>query len=132
MSARRKKGDSCRSGLLFPDKSGKPVDPDFFNSLFAKIKKSAGLKELRFHDLRHFFASLLISQGFSPKYVCDQLGHSSIQMTFDKYGHLFPRAREEASVKLEEAIRKGRQDASASGMLADDDEINQKEESPKY
>ena len=74
MSARRKKGDSCRSGLLFPDKSGKPVDPDFFNSLFAKIKKSAGLKELRFHDLRHFFASLLISQGFSPKYVCDQLG----------------------------------------------------------
>jgi hypothetical protein len=45
---------------------------------------------------------------------------------------LFPRAREEASVKLEEAIRKGRKDAIASGMLADDDEINQEEESPKY
>ena len=72
-------------GLLFPDKNGKPLDPDFFDSLFAKIKKSAGLKEIRFHDLRHFFASLLISQGFSPKYVCDQLGHSSIQMTFDTY-----------------------------------------------
>ena len=119
-------------GLLFPDKNGKPLDPDFFDSLFAKIKKSAGLKEIRFHDLRHFFASLLISQGFSPKYVCDQLGHSSIQMTFDTYGHLFPRAREEASAKLEEAIRKGRKEAIASGMLADDDEINQKEESPKY
>jgi hypothetical protein len=59
--------------------------------------------------------SLLISQGFSPKYVCDQLGHSSIQMTFDTYGHLFPRAREEASAKLEEAIRKGRKEAIPSG-----------------
>ena len=119
-------------GLLLPDKNGKPLDPDFFDSLFAKIKKTAGLKEIRFHDLRHFFASLLISQGFSPKYVCDQLGHSSIQMTFDTYGHLFPKAKEEASAKLEEAIRKGRKEAIASGMLADDDEINQKEESPKY
>ena len=121
-----------RIGLLFPDKNAKPLDPDFFDSLFAKIKKSVGFKQIRFHDLRHFFASLLISQGFSPKYVCDQLGHSSIQMTFDTYGHLFPRAREEASARLEEVIRKGRKEAIASGMLADDDEVNEKEESSKY
>jgi integrase len=119
-------------GLLFPDKSGDPLDPDTFDSLFGKIKQSAGLKEIRFHDLRHFFASLLISHGFSAKYICDQLGHSSIQMTFDTYGHLFPRAREEASAKLEEAIRKVRKEAIASGLLANDDEINLEEEPPKY
>jgi len=109
-----------------------PLDPDSFDSLFAKIKESAGLKEIRFHDLRHFFASLLISQGFSAKYICDQLGHSSIQMTFDTYGHLFPRTREEALAKLEKAIRKGRKEAIASGVLANDDEIHSEEEPPKY
>jgi len=49
-------------------------------------------------------------------------------MTFDTYGHLFPRAREE----LRPGSKKGRKEAIASGMIADDDEINQKEESPKY
>jgi integrase len=119
-------------GLLFPGKEAKPMDPDVFDSLFAEIKKSAGLPEVRFHDLRHFFASLLISQGFSPKYVCDQLGHSSIQMTFDTYGHLFPTAREEASAKLEEVVRKGRRKAIASDLLAQEEESNSEEETPKY
>src|SRR5262249_5622799 len=119
-------------GLLFPGGEAKLMDPDAFDSLFAEIKKSAGLPEVRFHDLRHFFASLLISQGFSPKYVCDQLGHSSIQMTFDTYGHLFPTAREEASTKLEEVIRKGRRKAIASDLLGQDEDSNAEEETPKY
>jgi integrase len=119
-------------GLLFPGPEAKLMDPDTFDSLFAEIKKSAGLPDVRFHDLRHFFASLLISQGFSPKYVCDQLGHSSIQMTFDTYGHLFPTAREEASAKLEEVIRKGRRKAIASDLLAQEEESNSEEETPKY
>jgi len=89
--ARMKKTTTNPNRFLFPDKNGNPIDPDYFDSLFAEIKKRAGQPEIRFHDLRHFFASLLISQGFSPKYVCDQLGHSSIQVTFDTYGHLFPR-----------------------------------------
>jgi integrase len=42
------------------------------------------------HALRHFFASWAIEQGFSPKRLQALLGHSSIQMTFDRYGHLFP------------------------------------------
>jgi len=88
--ARMKKTTTNPNRFLFPDKNGNPIDPDYFDSLFAEIKKRAGQPEIRFHDLRHFFASLLISQGFSPKYVCDQLGHSSIQVTFDTYGHLFP------------------------------------------
>jgi integrase len=81
------------------------VAPDFFNaSIYAPVAAAAKLQTVRFHDLRHFYASMLIEQGESAKYVCDQLGHSSIQITFDTYGHLFPQSRREASKKLEEAM----------------------------
>ena len=57
----------------------------------------------RFHDLRHFFASQLIGQGETAAYVRDQMGHSSIKVTFDTYGHLFPGRGKEASSKYEKA-----------------------------
>ena len=109
------------NGLIFSNKDGDPLDPDVFDSLFAEVRSSASELRIRFHDLRHFFASFLIAQGFSAKYVCDQLGHSSIQMTFDTYGHLFPRAKEEASAKLQEAIRMGRPKVIASDLRAKDE-----------
>jgi integrase len=52
----------------------------------------AGLRRFRFHDLRHTFGSLLIQDGASLAYVKDQMGHSSIQITVDTYGHLIPGA----------------------------------------
>jgi integrase len=119
------------NGLIF-SKDGNLLDPDVFDSLFAEVRKSASEPRIRFHDLRHFFASFLIGQGFSAKYVCDQLGHSSIQMTFDTYGHLFPRAKEEASAKLQEAIRIGRPKVIASDLRAKDGENLLEEGSPKY
>ncbi len=69
-----------------------------------KVRTKAKLPHVRFHDLRHFFASMLIAQGESPKYVCDQLGHSSGQVTFEISGHLFPTARQEAARKFQEAM----------------------------
>ena len=57
---------------------------------------------MRFHDLRHTFASLLLQQGESPAYVRDQLGHSSIQMTVDVYGHLIPGLNRQAVDKLDD------------------------------
>ena len=48
------------------------------------------MRRIRFHDLRHTFASMLIQNGESFVYVRDQLGHSSIQVTVDIYGHLVP------------------------------------------
>lgn len=83
------------------------LDPDYFNEyVLAPITKAAG-SQVRFHDLRHFFASMLIAQGESPKYICDQLGHSSIQVTFDVYGHLFPQSREEPAAKVQKADVRG-------------------------
>ena len=72
--------------------------------MFAPITAKAGLSGVRFHDLRHFFASMLIAQGESAKYIQDQLGHSSIQVTFDTYGHLFPQSRRDAADKLDAAL----------------------------
>ena len=62
--------------------------------------KSAGLRRIRFHDLRHTFATLLLQNGESLAYVKDQLGHSSIRMTVDVYGHLVPGANRQAVNKL--------------------------------
>ena len=58
-----------------------------------RLERKLNSLNVRFHDLRHFFASMLIAQGESAKYVSDQLGHSSVQVTFDIYGHLFPTVR---------------------------------------
>jgi integrase len=58
--------------------------------VFKRLLAKAGLREIRVHDIRHTFASLLLSKGASVVYVKEQLGHSSIQMTVDIYGHLIP------------------------------------------
>ena len=68
---------------------------------FHRILIDAGLRRVRFHDLRHTFASLLLQQGESLAYVKDQMGHSSIQVTVDIYGHLVPGDNRAAVDKLD-------------------------------
>jgi integrase len=67
----------------------------------------------RFHDLRHFFASQLIANGETAAYVRDQMGHSSIKITFDTYGHLFPGRGKEASSRYEKAMDEARRKTQA-------------------
>jgi integrase len=64
--------------------------------------KHAGLRRIRFHDLRHSFASWLIGNGESLAYVKEQLGHHSIQITVDTYGHLIPGANRKAVKALDD------------------------------
>jgi integrase len=68
--------------------------------VFHKCLAKAGLHRIRFHDLRHTNATLLLMQGNSPVYVKDQLGHSSIKMTVDIYGHWIPRSNRQAVNQL--------------------------------
>jgi integrase len=63
--------------------------------------KAAGVRQVRFHDLRHTFASLLLQNGESPVYVKDQLGHCSIQVTVDLYWHLIPGGNTQAVDRLD-------------------------------
>jgi integrase len=65
------------------------LNPDNFRSrVWSKLLAKAGLRHIRIHDLRHTFASLLIQNGESLTYVKEQMGHHSIRVTVDTYGHL--------------------------------------------
>jgi hypothetical protein len=61
-------------------------------SVFLPVLAKAGIRKIRLHDLRHSFGSLLLQTGASIVYVKEQMGHSSIQVTVDTYGHLIPGA----------------------------------------
>jgi integrase len=82
------------------------IDPEYFSKWIALplVKAATEGRVKRFHDLRHFFASVLIENGESPKYIQDQVGHASITTTFDTYGHLMPQAKQQATRKLERSI----------------------------
>jgi len=73
--------------------------------VFSKALTAAKLRRVRFHDLRHTFASLLIEQGESLAYIRDQLGHSSIKVTVDTYGHLVPGGNRQAVDRLDERVK---------------------------
>ena len=82
-------------------RNGKPMEQNYIRRVFKRVLKKAGIREMRLHDTRHTFASLLLSQGESPVYVKEQLGHSSIQMTVDIYGHLIPSSNRGAVNRLD-------------------------------
>ena len=91
--------------LLFANEKGKTLDPDnLIRREFKPALRRAELREVRFHDLRHTFATLLISQGENIKFIQSQLGHASIQTTLDRYGHLLPETHQEAGKRLDETL----------------------------
>jgi integrase len=75
------------------------------NRSFKPLLKKAGLPPIRFHDLRHTCATLLLSRDVNPKIVSEMLGHSSISVTLDIYSHLLPDMQEKATRALEEALQ---------------------------
>jgi len=88
---------------LFCNEDGGPLDQNNLRKrYFYKCLERTGLRRIRIHDLRHTFASLLIAQGESLAYVRDQLGHHSIQVTVDVYGHLVPGSNRDAVDRLDD------------------------------
>jgi integrase len=90
-------------GWLFQTPVGTQIDPSNLRKLFNRLLTDAKMRRVRFHDLRHTFASLLLQNGESPAYVKEQMGHSSIQVTVDIYGHLVPDGNRQAVDKLDDA-----------------------------
>ena len=79
------------NGWVFPNRAGSPIDAShFINRTWHPLLRKAGLRRVKFHSLRHTYASLLIMRGENLKYISEQLGHSSIQVTIDLYGQLIP------------------------------------------
>ena len=86
---------------VFCDSQGKPWHQNYIRLKFFRLLKRAGVRQVRFHDLRHSFASILLQNGESPVYVKDQLGHSSIATTVDLYGHSIPGGNRQAVDRLD-------------------------------
>ena len=93
-------------GLIFATETGSIINPsNLRNRSFKPLLKKAGLPPIRFHDLRHTCATLLLSKDVNPKVVSEMLGHSSISVTLDIYSHLLPDMQEKAAKALEEALQ---------------------------
>jgi integrase len=94
-----------RPRWVFASVVGTPFDESNVRKAHRQIVETAGLRHRRIHDLRHTFASLLIQGGESLVYVKDQMGHSSIQITVDIYGHLVPGGNRAAVDRLDDASK---------------------------
>lgn len=102
----QRKREAIKQGMSAPvesifQKGGKHISQNSIRNVFKRILKKAGLRHIRPHDMRHTFASLLLSNGESPVYVKEQLGHSSINTTVDIYGHLIPSSNRDAINRLD-------------------------------
>ena len=82
------------------EKEGKKLDTFYISHLFEKVIKQAGIKDFRFHDLRHTFASRLVMAGVNLKTIQELLGHKSYQITL-RYSHLSPEIRKQAVAILD-------------------------------
>lgn len=102
--------------LVFVGRDGEPLRrTNFRRRYWQPAVQRAGLPHtLRFHDLRHTCASLLIAQGAHPKEIQARLGHSSITTTLDRYGHLFPSLDERLRLGLEETFRRATEAGSGT------------------
>jgi integrase len=89
-------------GLLFPGADGaRPVHPTSLRESVAKAWMAAKLDPLGFHEGRHTAASVFIAAGLNAKTISTILGHSSITLTFDRYGHLMPGSEDEARALID-------------------------------
>jgi integrase len=88
---------------VFPGEHGRPILPGaFWQNLWRPVLKAAGVRYRKPHTLRHTFASQLLANGESLVYVKEQLGHHSIRITVDIYGHLVPGSNRQAVNKLDD------------------------------
>ena len=96
---------SACGALIFSTAKGTPLDGvNLVRREFKPALRKAKLPDIRFHDLRHGFASLLIAQGEHPKLISEQLGHSSVKITMDRYGHLMDQSYGDASARLDATL----------------------------
>jgi integrase len=92
-------------GLVFPNRSGKPMNADnLYHRDFKPLLEKAGLTGFTFHSLRHTCATLLLTKNVNPKIVSELLGHATISQTMDTYSHVMPGMGDIAATALEDAL----------------------------
>ena len=94
--------------LVFTNETGRPCERrNLVRQSFQPLLERAGLRRVRFHDLRHSAATLLLAEGVHPKVVQERLGHASISITMDTYSHVLPTMQAEAAAKLDSFFEAG-------------------------
>lgn len=91
--------------LVFTDELGHPLSRRTVYKNFKQIANQLDLPNLRFHDLRHTFATISFQSGDDPKTVQENLGHHSAAFTLDVYGHVTDRMKRESAERMERFIR---------------------------
>jgi integrase len=92
------------NNLVFPTHIGTPMDPHLLFNCYKRLLKQARLPDIRFHDLRHTAATLMLEWGIHPKVAQERLGHARISYTLGTYSHVLPSIQIEAAEKMDELI----------------------------
>ncbi len=92
------------SGLVFTNTIGTTIDKSRLHKDFKAILRTAELPDIRYHDLRHTAATLLLAQGVDPRTIMETLGHSQISLTMNTYAHVMPALQREAAAKMDEIL----------------------------
>lgn len=93
--------------MVFAQETGEFVNPPGVNGLFTRFIKQSGLPRIRFHDLRHTHATILLQMGVNPKLVAERLGHSSVNITLDTYSHVLPSMKKDLTEQFSKVMKGG-------------------------
>ena len=113
LSAHKKRQDAHKvivgelwmeNGLIFPASMGTPLHQSNLRKEFLKVLERAKLPKIRFHDLRHTAASLMLNNGVPPIVVSNRLGHSKPSITMDVYGHLYQETQTDAAKIMDDLV----------------------------
>ena len=105
LQAKEEAGEAWQEhNLVFTTAVGTPLNPSKVVDKFKALLKRAGLPDIRFHDLRHSTASILLGMGIHPKVVQELLGHNQISMTMDIYSHVMPTMHKDAMDRWNKAF----------------------------
>jgi integrase len=98
-------GDAYQDhGLIFPGEKGQPMRPWTLTRKLQRMLERVALPYIRFHDLRHTCASLLLGKGVHPKFVQELLGHATISITLDTYSHVIPVMGDQTKKAIEDVL----------------------------
>jgi integrase len=89
-------------GYVFARPDGRPLSRSIVDKAWTRLNARAGVPRVRFHDLRHTAASLLLGRGIHPKIVSEMLGHSTVAITLDLYSHVTPTTQREAAAAMDD------------------------------
>ena len=107
--------------LVFSNPNGTAIGPGTLTHNFVRIAHRAELHGVRFHDLRHTFASLMLLAGIHPKIVSEMLGHSSVAFTLDVYSHVVGGLQKAAMKRLDEMLLPGLAKSEDVGKMSAED-----------